>query len=114
MVFEEYSNFKKQVSCNIENKNFISVRNRNIKRTGIRVYKDGYIGVAGANGNFDEEKLKTLAMDELKLKYYYPCAPSCNYYEFMRFKNLKLENDAFLHEMEEIFIEFKKINPDFI
>jgi len=50
-----------------------SYRKKQEKKTGIRVYRDGFIGVAGAIGECDEEKLAVQAEKMLDNKIEYPC-----------------------------------------
>jgi len=64
---ELYSIKTKDLSLNISNTEIESVRNRSIEKTGLRIYKDGYIGVSGSIGKYNEADLEKKAIDNLKL-----------------------------------------------
>lgn len=53
-----------------------SLRIKNTSATTVRVYEDGYIGVAGAAGNCDIGELEKKAVSSLENKVPYPCDKS--------------------------------------
>lgn len=69
---EKYSYTEKETSLNIVQNNIDAIRKKNISRTGLRIYKDGLIGVGGILGTVDEAELERLANEGLKAKIPYP------------------------------------------
>lgn len=113
MIFEKYSNCRNQVSFSIASNKVEAVRKKHIMRTGMRVYKDGIIGVAGAVGSYDEDQLRQKACAALELRLPYPCEPSKNHFEYVNIKGDYAEDENFLSDMEGLMERLTYMCPDF-
>jgi len=111
MIKEKYIENIKETSINIVQSNFESLRKKNITKTGLRVYDQGKLGIAGALGDYDEKELESKAKDNLILPY-----------EFQVSKNLKLAEDhskeilsdeKLCEEVEDILEVCRKDYKDF-
>lgn len=111
MVKEKYIKRIQETSINISQTEIKSVRKKDITKTGLRIYKDGYIGVAGAIGKIDEAELEKRATENLNLKIPYPYEPSSNHTEKVDYSKEIFSDEAFVNEVEELLnilkIEFK-------
>ena len=87
MIKETYIIKRKESALNVVQTTIESVRNKDITRTGLRVYDNGLIGVAGKIGKADEDKLEADATEALKQKISYP-------YELAGDNNLNLTFDC--------------------
>ncbi len=72
MIRETYAASVKETSLSVVQTKIDSIRRKSISKTGFRVYRDGYIGTAGAIGAYDEERLEEQASYALKNKIAYP------------------------------------------
>jgi PmbA protein len=113
MVFEKYSNCRDQISLSIASNKLESIRKKHIIRTGVRVYKDGIIGIAGVVGSYEEDQLKQKACEALDLKLPYPCEPSQNHSEHIHTKCNYMDDEKFLSDMEGLIEEINYMCPDF-
>lgn len=78
MTKETYTLIKDEVSVKISASAPESLRNKRIKRTGVRVYKDGCLGISGYMGETGAEEAARRAEAALDYKITYPCKPSGN------------------------------------
>ena len=69
---ERYTHHVHELSLSVVQTKVDSIRKKDILRTGLRVYADGKIGVAGALGSFDEGDLTQRAIAALDLQIPYP------------------------------------------
>src|SRR3989338_1570218 len=76
MTKETYTLIKDEVSVKISASAPESLRNKRIKRTGVRVYKDGCLGISGYMGEEGEEAALKRAEAALAYKIAYPAKPS--------------------------------------
>lgn len=114
MIKEKYIKNVKEISINIVQTEIKSVRKKDITKTGLRVYDNGYIGVAGAVGNVDEDELEKRAIDNLRLQIPYPYEPSSNHIEEVDYREETFTDEAFVAEVEELLNIIRKEFPDFI
>lgn len=114
MVKEKYILNIKETTINIVNSKIESIRLKNDTKTSLRIYKDGYIGVAGAIGVYDEDELEKEAMEALNYRIEYPCMPSSNRKEKLSNKKEFLKDEALAGEIEEFLRELASMHPDFI
>lgn len=77
MVKETYIDILKEVKVNVTASEIDSVRKKNIKRTGCRVYDGKYIGVAGVLGDAGSEVMEQ-AQQGIAKNISYPYAPAEN------------------------------------
>ncbi len=75
MITERYSILQDEVSVKIAGSRLESLRTKRIKRTGVRVYDNGCIGVSGFMGEEGEEQALQRAKAALQYKVPYPCRP---------------------------------------
>ncbi|MGX8795970.1 metallopeptidase TldD-related protein [Fusibacter sp. JL298sf-3] len=65
-----------EMAIKVRNTRVEAIRNKNITKKGVRVYKDGLIGISGAIGDVDDAVLLKQAEDNLKTRLPYPYALS--------------------------------------
>ena len=75
MTEEIYTLIDDEVSVKISGSAPESLRTKRIKRTGVRVYKDGCLGVSGYMGEEGEAEALKRAQAALTYKVPYPCQP---------------------------------------
>jgi PmbA protein len=114
MVKEKYTKRVKETSINITQTEIQSVRKKDITKTGLRIYENGYIGVAGAIGKIDENELEKRAVENLNLKIPYPYEPSSNHIEEVDYSKEVFSDEAFVNEVEELLNILKVEFKDFI
>ncbi|HOG35718.1 MAG TPA: metallopeptidase TldD-related protein, partial [Petrotogaceae bacterium] len=66
MLKEVFNSKINQVSFSVSQSKVDSIRKKDIEKTGVRVYSDGFIGVAGQIGKYDSSKLTSKAVENLK------------------------------------------------
>ncbi len=121
-VKELYSKRIKQTSINISGSKIESVRGKDISKTGLRIYKNGVIGVAGAIGSFSMDELEMRAGNALRANVEYPYQLTSNRTEDVDLTKEIIREDSFVDEIENIlehlsgsqkgFIFSNKINMD--
>lgn len=113
MIKETYILKRKETALNVVQTNIESVRNKDITRTGLRIYDNGLIGVAGKIGKVDEDKLSADAKEALKQNISYPYEISVDRKEELIFDcDIHSSND-FINEMEAILYHLRENYPDF-
>lgn len=114
MIKEKYVNRVKEISLNVTQSKIDSIRKKDITKTGIRVYKDKFIGFAGAIGNVNENELEKIAIKSLDNKMPYKCELSKNIVKHEDYSDeLKIADDV-VKEFEEVLAVIEKSQPDFI
>lgn len=113
MIKEKYINRVKEISVNIVQTDIDSVRKKDILKTGLRVYDDGYIGVAGGMGKVDEKDLEKRAIDNLSLKIPYQCKPSENMKMQVDYREEIFSDEEFVRETDEVLKVLRDEFPDF-
>ena len=63
-----------EIDLTVQNTQIVSVRRKDIGKTGVREYGDGMIGIAGGLGEVSEKMLHEKAMEALKNGIPYPYA----------------------------------------
>ncbi len=111
---ELYSIRTTQTSINVSGSRIESVRDKDITKTGLRLYDGGLIGVSGAIGNYRLEDLEKNARSALKAKIEYP-------YELSSHKVMEIDaakeiikDEDFVSEIEEIIAQLQGKHGDFI
>lgn len=113
MIKEKYINRVKEISINIVQTEVESVRKKDILKTGLRVYDNGYIGIAGSLGKVDEQDLERKAIDNLSLKIPYPYSPSQGLEKEVDYREDTFSNEDFVNEADELLNILKDEFPDF-
>jgi PmbA protein len=114
MVNEKYISTIKDTCISIINSKIESVRNKNITKTTQRIYKDGYIGCAGAIGAFSENELLNEAEKALENKIEYPVEPCKNNVISHDMRKPIIPREDFFNECNILLDELTKKHPDFI
>lgn len=114
MIKEKYIKNIKEISINVVQTKIESVRKKDITKTGLRVYENGYIGIAGAVGKVDEVELEERAIENLKLQIPYPYEPSENLVKKVDYRKGTFSNEDFVKEVEELLGILRSEFPDFI
>lgn len=114
MIKERFIQKHKETSINILQSRIKSVRRKNIVSTGIRVYKDGFIGIAGGVGEIDERDLENQAQENLKLQIPYPYEVSKDKKLTMDYRRELPSDQNFVEEVELILKSLREEFPDFI
>jgi PmbA protein len=110
---EHYSHHVRQTSLNIVQTRVDSIRKKDIVRTGLRVYEDGKIGVAGAIGRYDEQELAQGAVAALALGIPYPYELASARQESVEPAHDLPEGTLFVDEMQQMLAELEQTQPKF-
>ena len=78
MIRERVSIKEKKTGLTITGGKISAVLKSNIQETGLRLYDQGVLGIAGAIGSYDEEKLYQKAKHMLNFKLPYEAAPAAD------------------------------------
>ena len=76
MIKEIYSIKTQSTALTVTNTEISAIQKSNTAKTGLRLYDNGFIGVAGAIGPFDEARLEERARRMLDVKIPYDCEPA--------------------------------------
>jgi PmbA protein len=76
MVSEKLFSRVRETSISIVQTKLDSVRRKDIRKTGMRIYKDSFIGVAGTIGATEGDSLHSRAEEALEHRISYPYAPT--------------------------------------
>lgn len=120
MTKETYTLIKDEVSVKISASKPESLRNKRIKRTGVRIYKDGCLGISGYMGETGAEEAAARAEAALAYKITYPCQPSANLVRSVTVGGqpftpevLDAEAAAILAALRKDFPQFALTSPSF-
>lgn len=111
---EIYTTHTEEVSLNVVNSEIESIRNKNIRKNAVRVYKDNKIGISGALGDLNEDQLTEKAVQGLSLNIPYPYEISADNKEEVHTDSALSDPEAFVKEAEELVGELKEAQPDFV
>lgn len=114
MIKEKYIRNEREITINVVQTEIKSVRKKDITKTGLRIYDNGYIGIAGAVGKVDEAELEKRAIENLKLQIPYPYEPSSNRVEKVDYRKETFSDEAFVKEVEELLGILRVEFSDFI
>ena len=110
---EKYTISSKKTVVSVVQTEVDSIKTENTVKTGIRMYDGKHIGVAGAIGKYDGDKLDRQAEENLKSGISYPYELSCDRSESREDIREIIADPDFLGEMEEMLAELKKSQPKF-
>lgn len=114
MIREQYRSTVTDTTLNIVNSKIESVRNKKIAKTSQRVYQDGFLGVAGAIGNFCGDTLLNEAQEALEKKIEYPSEPSSEKVMSCDMRTEPLSGQNMVEAFGSLLDELKCRQPDFI
>lgn len=113
MIKEKYINRTKETSISVVQTNIESIRNKDIAKTGIRVYKDGFIGVAGAIGSYDEKELEKQAEEALENRITYKFEVTKDKKESLDLYSEIINTNKVTEEIDELLSEIRIEQPRF-
>ena len=114
MINETYSFIDDEVSVKISGSAPESLRTKRIKRTGVRVYKDGCIGVSGYMGEDGGSEALKRAEAALAYKVPYPCQPEGNFKRAEEEGGKPFTPEALDAEAGAVLAALKKDFPQFV
>lgn len=114
MIKEKYTERIREISLNITQSMVDSIRQKDIKKTGLRVYENGNIGCAGAIGDYDEEELEKKAISSLEYKIPYNSKPGENMTRKEDYYTEIIPEDKIVGEIDELLATLRKEQPEFI
>lgn len=109
---EIYRQRKNESTLRIVEGKVYSVRQKDITKTGCRIYKDGFMGVAGTLGEATEETWAE-AEKNLGLKVSYPFEPEKNQEKSIDYRKEAMETKEFLKQIEEVLAYLNENYNDF-
>jgi len=114
MIKEKFCIKEKKTSLSVTNSQISAVLKSNIQKTGIRLYDDGCLGIAGAIGTYDENELTNNAKQMLKFKLPYEGTPTTdvNRSEDLS-KELTASNEEFVEFSEKVLATLREKHDDF-
>ncbi|WBW97123.1 metallopeptidase TldD-related protein [Oceanirhabdus sp. W0125-5] len=113
MLKEKLVNKLKETAINIVNSEIESIREKNITKTGLRVYENGKIGIAGAIGKYDEKELEKEAIESLSENIKYECDLCGNRSEVIDKRREIINDEDFIKEMEDVITQIKDEQSEF-
>lgn len=113
MIKEKYISRIKEKSINVTQTKIDSIRNKDIEKTGLRVYENRCIGYAGAIGNYEEAELETRAKDSLKNNISYQYELEENRKKHEDFSTEIISEDELVSEIEELLASLRNEQSDF-
>ncbi|WP_040214887.1 hypothetical protein [Clostridium polynesiense] len=111
MIKEKYSESIKETSINVVQSSFESLRKKNITKTGLRIYKEGMLGISGALGDYDEKELEKKALDNLIVPYDYEVSSNKKITE--DYSKHIMTDEEFVQEVEAILEVCRRDFSDF-
>lgn len=114
MTKEIYTLIKDEVSVKVSASVPESLRNKRIKRTGVRIYKDGCLGISGYMGEEGAEEAAKRAEAALAYKIAYPCSPSGNLTRSVSTGGKPLTPEALDAAVAAILAALRKDFPQFV
>jgi PmbA protein len=90
-----------------------SIRKKQIEENALRLYNDGFIGIAGKMGNYEEDELIKKAEKALNYKIPYDFKLTENENLSLKFGKDIISNDLLLEKTEEILEKFRTNIPQF-
>lgn len=113
MVREIIKITTKETTLNVTQSAIDSVRMKNITKSGCRIYKDGYIGIAGTLGDLTDE-IVLQAEKNLLRAIPYPYEPSSNLERIRDLRKSKETEEEFVKESEDFLTIVREEFPQFI
>jgi len=113
MIKEKYTNRIKETTLNVVQTQVESIRKKDISKTGLRLFKDGLIGVSGALGSYNEAELHNTALHALSLAIPYDYEVSQEKEEEMEICPEIIKDSDFPEEMEAFLSDLRREQPKF-
>ena len=111
---EIYSLRSKKTELSISSSEISAIKKSDTVKTGLRIYDGGYIGIAGAIGSYDENRLIDRAKSMLKFKTPYNCALAENLSRTVDLTSeFTLSDEELLSASEELLSLLVENHPQF-
>ncbi len=111
---QEYITIREQeTTARVQTSQVQAVRLKDVTKKGVRVYKDGKIGISGAVGEASQEFLLESAVQNLSAGIEYPYALTSDYKDHRSYKKTPISAQELLDHAEEILATLRKDYPDF-
>ena len=103
----------KETTARVQNTELSAIRIKDIVKKGVRVYRDGKIGISGAVGDVADSVLLENAMQNLDTGIDYPFALSGNLKDYRDYNHTPMGPEALLAHSEGILKTLATDYPDF-
>lgn len=113
MIKEKYTDRYQETTLNIVQSRVESVRKKDIVKTGLRLYRDGNIGVSGAIGSYSEAELENRAKEALSLGIPYGFEASGDKEERVEMCPEIIKDSDFPAEMDAVLTQLREQQPNF-
>lgn len=113
MIKELFQQTIIETALNVSQSKIDAVMKKKITKSGCRVYKDGFIGIAGTLGE-PKDKTWTEAEVNLSKKIAYPFEPAKNNKRVRDLRTLTISEQDFVKKMEDLLHILHQEYPDFI
>ena len=114
MTIEKYSVESKKTELSVVNNAITAILKSDTIKTGLRVYENGLIGIAGAIGAYDENKLLDRAKHMLKFSIPYDCDPAAGISRQVDLsESFTLPDEDFVRLSEELLSLLSRAYPQF-
>ena len=115
MIKEKVCINEKKTSLSVTNSKISAVLKSNIQKTGIRLYDEGCLGIAGAIGAYNEDELTKNAKQMLKFKLPYEGKPTTDTKRDLDLSDeLSVSNEEFVEFSEKMLDTLRTKNPGFM
>lgn len=114
MTKETYTLIKDEVSVKVAASAPESLRTKRIKRTGLRIYRDGCLGISGYMGETGVEEAARRAEAALAYKIAYPCQPSGNMARSLTIGGKPFTPEALDAEVAALLAALRRDFPQFV
>jgi len=115
MIKEKVIINEKKTSLSITNGKISAVLKSNVQKTGIRLYDNNCLGIAGAIGSYNENELTNNAKQMLKFKLPYNGKPTAELKREADFsKQLAISDEEFVEFSEKVLETIGKKYPQFM
>lgn len=110
---ELYQFTEKETALNYTANEIDSIKKKHIKKSGCRIYKDGFLGVAGTLGEATEDTFEA-ARANLERKIPYPFAPKEGIQRIRDLRVKELTEEFFLVQTKQVMKQLIAEFPDYI
>ena len=115
MIKEKVSINEKKTGLSVTNGKISAVLKSNVQKTGIRLYDNDCLGIAGAIGTYNENELTNNAKQMLKFKLPYSGKPTADLKREADFsKKLAITSEEFVEFSEKVLDVLGKNHPQFM
>lgn len=113
MKYESITAYSQVYSISIINSEAAALRKSSQEQATVRIYDDGFIGVAGQIGPYDTNELFKRARDKLSMGIPYPCILDTGLRKEDMFKEI-IHPAGYLPEIKGLLSRLRESCPDFI